>query len=209
MIPPSDAAISGGTAAQLRRLAQRDEGDRLTVGDLLDTLGDQGFGLMILLLALPNAVPGPLIPGFSLPFALGIAALGLQLAMGFHAPLLPRFLKRLSMRQERFRRFVKRIEPMLLKFELWVRPRASALTSGPGERLVGVALIALALVMALPVPFGNVPVAFSIMVVALGLLEGDGTALVVGIAGGIAAVLWNGVVVFAGATLVAAAARIF
>src|SRR6185437_9641147 len=67
-------------AAALRRLAE----------------GDHGFGLLVLALALPNAVPGPLIPGFSVPFALGIAALGLQRALGLNAPRLPRLLLHLS-----------------------------------------------------------------------------------------------------------------
>lgn len=160
-------------------------------------------------LALPNAVPGPLIPGFSIPFALGIAALGLQLAMGLHTPRLPRWLKRLSMRQDHFRRFVDRTEPLLLRLERWLRPRPSSLTDGPGERLMGVALIALSLVLALPVPFGNLPIALSILVIALGLLEGDGLALTLGLAAGLAAALWNVAVIFAGAELIEAAAKFF
>ena len=73
-----------GIAAALRRLSEEHRGDRFAVADLLAALGDQGFGLLILLLALPNVVPGPMIPGFSVPFAIGIALLGLQLAVGWH-----------------------------------------------------------------------------------------------------------------------------
>jgi len=208
LINPKQEHPRGGTAGALRWLADRPGARRFSIDDLLSALGDQGFGLLIFALALPNAVPGPLIPGFSVPFALGIAALGLQLALGLHAPRLPRWVRRLSMEQQRFRRMVDRTEPWLLRLERWLRPRPSPLTAGPGERLVGVALMALSVVLALPVPFGNTPVALSIIVIALGQLEGDGVALIAGITAGIAASLWNGFLIAAGAELVHAATHL-
>jgi hypothetical protein len=208
LIDPDRPTGCGGTAAALRRLADSHGGPRFSIGDLLAALGDQGFGLLILALALPNAVPGPLIPGLSLPFALGIAALGLQLAWGLHAPRLPQWLKRLSMQHRRFRRIVDRAEPLLLRLERWLRPRPSPLADGPGERLVGLALVALSVVLALPIPFGNTPVALSIIVIALGLLEGDGLALLVGVGAGLAAAAWNVVLVVAGAELFRAATQL-
>jgi len=197
-----------GIAAALRRLSEEHRGERLAVADLLRALGDQGFGLLILLLALPNVVPGPVIPGFSVPFAIGIALLGLQLAIGWHAPRLPGWLKRLSIERRRFERFVLRTEPVLLRLERWLRPRPSGLTEGPGERLVGISLIALSLILALPVPFGNAPMGLGIIIIALGLLEGDGRALTIGLAAGLAAALWNATLIVAGAELFVAATRV-
>ncbi len=199
----------GGTASALRRLADGDAAAPLAVADLLAALGDQGFGLLILLLALPNAIPGPLLPGFSVPFALGIAALGLQLALGWPAPRLPTWVLRRPLRRDRFRRFIDRAEPLLRRVERWVRPRPSPLTHDVGERLMGLLLVALSVVLAFPIPFGNVPIALSIIVIACGLLEADGVALLVGvIAGGVAAA-WNAVVVFAGAELIEAAGTLY
>jgi hypothetical protein len=198
--PP--AASDSGTAAALRRLAVTHAAPRFSVDDLLGALGEQGFGLLLLVLALPNAVPGPPIPGFSVPFALGIAALGVQLALGFHAPRLPQWMRRLSMQRQRFHHLVERTAPFLLWMERWLRPRPSGLTDDFGERLVGLALIGLGALLALPIPFGNTPIALSIIIVALGLLEGDGFALLVGLVAGFAAALWNAVIVVAGAELV-------
>jgi hypothetical protein len=206
--PADDRAQRHGATAALRRLAEEPGPERFVVADILGALGDQGFGLLILLLALPNALPGPVIPGFSVPFALAIGALGLQLALGLHAPRLPRALKRLSVRRDRFRRFVLRTEPLLRRLERWLRPRPSGLTQGVGERLVGVALIALSAVLALPVPLGNLPIALSIIIIALGLLEGDGRALTVGLAAGLAATLWNATLIFAGAVIFETAAHL-
>jgi hypothetical protein len=63
-------------------------------------------------------------------------------------------------------------------------------------------------VLALPIPLGNLPIAVSIVVIALGLLEGDGSALTLGIAAGLLATLWNGTVIFAGAIIFEAAAHL-
>jgi hypothetical protein len=197
-----------GAAAALRRLAEEHQAPRFSIADLLSALGDQGFGLLILMLALPNVLPGPMIPGFSVPFALAIALLGLQLARGFPIPRLPAWLKRLSMPSERFRRFVFRTAPVLHRVERWLRPHPSGLTQGHGERLIGVVLIALSAVLALPVPFGNAPIALAIMIIALGLLEGDGRALTLGLAAGLIATFWNGMLIFAGAAIVEAAAHL-
>jgi hypothetical protein len=192
-----------GTAAALRRLAATHQSARFSVIDLLGALGEQGFGLLLFALALPNAVPGPPIPGFSIPFAIGIAALGAQLALGLHAPRLPQWMRHLSMRRQRFHRLVERSAPFLLWMERWLRPRPSGLTDALGERLVGLTLIAMGGLLALPIPFGNTPVALSIIILALGLLESDGLALLIGIVAGFVAALWNAVVVLAGAELVA------
>jgi hypothetical protein len=201
-------ALPRGIAAALRRLSEEHRDDRFAVADLLTALGDHGFGLLILLLALPNVVPGPMIPGFSVPFAIGIALLGLQLAIGWRAPRLPGWLKRLSIERRRFEHFVLRTEPVLLRLERWLRPRPSGLTEGPGERLIGVTLISLSLILALPVPFGNAPMALGIIIIALGLLEGDGRALTIGLATSLAAALWNVALIVAGAELFVAATRV-
>jgi hypothetical protein len=190
----------GTTAAALHALAAADD-PSLAVEDIVAALGEHGFGVLILLLALPNLVPGPPIPGFSLPFAVGIALLGLQLLVGLEAPALPGWLRRRPVGRARFRRFVARAEPLLLRLERWVRPRPSPLTERRGERLVGLSLAVLGLVLALPVPFGNTPVTLSIILVALGLLEGDGAALRWGLGAGLAALLWNALLIAAGATL--------
>jgi hypothetical protein len=194
----------GGAAAALGQLARATNGPRLVLGDVVDALGDQGFGLLVLMLALPNLVPGPLIPGFSVPFAIGIALLGAQLMAGLHSPRLPGWLKRRGISRARFQKLAQGAEPRLHRLERLVRPRPNWLTGNQGERLVGAALIGLSLVLALPVPLGNSPIALTIGIIALGLLEGDGMALGWGLAAGALAVVWNGAILFAGTELLSA-----
>jgi hypothetical protein len=194
---PSDR----GAAATLLRLADIGQGPRLVMADLVDTLGDQGFGLLLLLLALPNVIPGPYTPAFSVPFALGSALLGLQLAFGERTPRLPGWVARRSIGRDGFRRFAGRAEARLLRLERLIRPRPNWLNAGLGRRLIGLITFVLSIVLALPVPFGNLPAALAISIIALGLLQEDGIALACGIAAGIGATLWNLAVIFAGAEI--------
>ena len=154
----------------------------------------------MLVLALPNAIPGPIIPGFSVPFALGIILLRAQILRGHRRPLLPNWVRRRAIRRERFRRFVTRAEPALRRFERWFRPRhARFLTRRDNRpRTIGVILILLALVLALPIPFGNGPQAFAICIVALGMFEGDEQVETAGIVVGVLATLLNVGIVLAG-----------
>jgi hypothetical protein len=192
----------GDAVAALLSLARKAGPPRFSLGELVDALGEHGYGLLLLILAIPNFLPGPVIPGFSVPFAIGIALLGLQRLRGDRSPRLPRWLRRFSIRRDRFVRLIDRMEPHLLRLQRWLRPRPGWLTEPAGQRLVGAALVWMSLVLALPVPFGNAPLGLAIAGVAFGLLEDDGYALFLGLAAGIAAILWNGVVVFAGERLI-------
>jgi len=200
-VPQDEHSRSNVSASLL--LVARDErlGPRLSIGELVDALGDQGFGLLLLILTLPNLVPGPMIPGFSVPFALGIAALGLQRFMGFEAPRLPQWIRRRTMSRAGFRRLIERCEIWLRRAGRLLRQRPNWLTHGPGRRLVGLTLVGLSLVLALPVPLGNSPMGFSIGIIALGVLENDGLMLGWGLGAGALAAIWNGLILLAGEQL--------
>ena len=64
-------------------------GDTISVGDLTALLGDRAFGMLLLVLTLPNIIP---LPGLSTATGVPMIVLGAQLAMGMNAPRLPRRL---------------------------------------------------------------------------------------------------------------------
>jgi hypothetical protein len=177
------------TSAVLRRLAER-AGERISIEELGDALEDRAFGILVLCLALPNAVPGPYIPGFSAVFALPIMWLGLQLALGFSHPRLPGFVRRRSFARARFARFVARATPLLLRIENWLGPHPGYLTEPRGRRFLGFVFVVFGFGLSLPVPFGNLPVAIGISILALGLIEEDSRALRWGLIAGLCGCLW-------------------
>jgi hypothetical protein len=175
------------------------QGVRISIGELLDALADHGFGLLILVPALINAIPGPHIPGFSLPFAIALVVLGAQLALGWRSPWIPRRVRRWSVTSTGFSRFLDRVLPIIQRVEAWLSPRPSWLTEPIGERVIGVAVVLLSVVLALPIPFGNAPLAYALVVLALGLMEEDSRALAVGLACAVLALAWNAALIAGGA----------
>jgi hypothetical protein len=195
------ATIRPRTSDLLRALAQTAP-ERVSIGLVAGTLEDRGLGIVVLCLALPNCIPGPYLPGFSTVLALPIIWLGLQLALGRrHAPL-PAFLQRVSFRRARFVGFVDRAVPFLTRIERRLKPRPSWLTGEFSLRCLGGVLIVYGLVLAVPMPFGNIPIGIGVAVLALGLIEEDSRALLWGIALGVVGCLWQLLLVTVGVQVI-------
>jgi hypothetical protein len=184
----------------LRAAADARDGEYISLDEILTGLGNHAFGVLILVLALPNAIPGPMIPGFSVPFALCIIVLSVQLIQGHRRPWLPPWVRRRSIRRERFRGFVARADPLLRRFERWFKPRPARFLKRRGDRprVLGAILLLFAVVLALPIPIANGPEAFAICVIGLGMFEGDEKVQSVGVVIGVVATLLNAAIVAAG-----------
>jgi hypothetical protein len=178
------------TSALLRALADAAP-ERVSLGAIGDALGTRRPGIAVLCLALPNCVPGPYLPGLSTVLALPIIWIGAQLALRIGVAPMPKFLHRVTFSRDRFVRFVDRVAPWMIRMEQRVGPRPSLLTTPGGRRLLGFVLVLYALVLSLPIPFGNVPIGLGIAVLSLGLIEGDSRALGWGLAIGVAGILWQ------------------
>jgi hypothetical protein len=212
--PPPDAvadtAWDDGGMARTSDLMQRSiearYTERVSVAELLGTLGDRGFGLLIVLLTLPTLIPGPPIPGFSLVFAALIGLISSQLVRGFARPELPDWVLRRSFDRTRLDTMLLRAMPYVRRFERFAHGRPSAWTTRLGERWIGVLIVAVAVALAVPVPFGNTPPGLALLALGLGLIERDSRLLVIGALAGVASVVYVGVLT---AMTVMAAERIF
>lgn len=197
---PSGALLIGADAQARRRasdileeFAAHAHGDVITVGDLTRLLGDRAYGMLLLLLALPNIIP---LPGLSTAVGVPMIVLGAQLALGWPAPRLPRRLADVAFSRETLLAVLAKAKPYVEWVERRIRPRLSLFAEGPGERLAGVAVMILAAVLALPIVFGNLPPAAAIALIALGLIENDGAAVLAGLVLGVAAIVFVGLLVF-------------
>jgi hypothetical protein len=164
--------------------------ERLTFGELIEALGQRGYGALIVLLALPNLLP------FWVPFLsplVGVPMLIIcaQLALGRTTPRLPDVVARRSMRGAALLGMIQKASPWLRRVERFVKPRPSFLTSRTGERLVGAWCMVLAAIVALPTPLTNGPPALACLVMALGMLEEDGVVILVGAAFGLLAAAFS------------------
>lgn len=173
------------TSQILRDFAVGCQEPRISLGTLRDALGDRGFGVLLFIFALPNLVPVN-IPLLSAVLGLPLVLLAAQLSYGRHKPWFPDWLERQSFPRLGFVAVLGRTLPSLERVERLLRPRLTWLLSWTGERLIGVAVLILAAVLALPIPFANFLPAFGIAILALAVIEKDGYAVLAGLAVGIA-----------------------
>jgi hypothetical protein len=154
--------------------------DRIALSDLVAALGDRAFGALLLVFALLNLIPVPL-PGLSTVLGIPMVLLAAQLTLGRHKVWLPARLAAVTMPRDSFARMIGRAERHLQRIEKLLRPRWTRLTEGMAERGIGTVCLVLALVLSLPIPFGNLLPAFAIALMALGLLEEDGICVLAGL----------------------------
>lgn len=172
------------------------QGERVRLKDVVDVLEDRAYGLLLLILALPNVIPNP-VPGLSGILGVPLVLVAAQLALGRPHPWFPKVLAERSMATGDFRTIVERIVPWLRKLERLTRPRLRWLCRPPFERMLAVFCLILAIVLALPIPLGNILPALAVTLIALGLIEHDGIAIVAGLTLGLASLVIVSAVVIA------------
>lgn len=158
----------------------------MRLGQLLDALGDRGLASVLLLLAIPQVLPTPLL--LSNLLALPILAVAVQMLLGCHSPWLPAWVLRRSLARDRLERGCARLVPLLRRIERLIRPRYSFVWSRWNGRLLGAACLAIALVSVAPLPFTGWVPGWALLLVALGLLQHDGLVVLAGLALGAVAV---------------------
>jgi hypothetical protein len=184
------------TASQiLHRLSIGRPEDKVSFGDMLDALGERGFGLLLMALALPNCIPFPGVPGTSFVTGMAILFISIQLILARNEPALPGWLSRKSFSRAQLSRFIVKTNPLLRWLEKPIRPRLTPVVAGFGGRLIGAVGVIHALTLALPIPMGNLPQAVALILLALALIELDGLMAIFGYLASIAAIAWLGAVV--------------
>ncbi len=152
--------------------------DRITVGEIVDRFGRRAFGALLFIFSTPNLLPLP--PGSSTVLGAPLVLLSPQVALGVHAPWLPRFVDDREISGLDLNRFFGRLLPAVERFEKISRPRLGFLFGGLGDRLLGLVCTLLALILILPIPFGNLLPALTIGVLAFSLVQRDGVFALLG-----------------------------
>jgi len=169
------------TSVILRDLLKHAPGEAVTVGWLMESLGERSFGIVLLLLGLIGSFPGA-----SVPAGIIILIPAVQMILGRHGPVLPHVLSARTFPRQRLAVMLSRIVPPLRFLERFIRPR----WRGPFQmtkRVVGVTILLLAALLFAPVPLSNVLPGLTIVLLSFAYLEEDGVLL--GIALLLAAVL--------------------
>ena len=186
----SDPMLRETASQVLHRLSLDKPEDKVTFGAMLDALGERGFGLLLIVMAVPNLLPFPGVPGVSFMTGMAILYIAIQLMLARDEPALPTWISGKSFTRGQLARFIVKTGPFLRWLEKPIRPRWTPVVAGFGERLIGFVALLHAITLALPIPMGNLPQAVALILFALALIELDGLMAIFGYLASIAAFAW-------------------
>jgi len=193
----ADAPLGDQLAAIIERLPE----DKLSLGELLDAFGDEGLLLLTILLTLVFLIPVS-IPGVSTVFGAAILLVGFSRL--FRRPLwLPARLKHKALPADRLRPGLTAGMAWVRRLEKISRPRRlRAFVDGRvTDAFNSLAFILAALLLMAPfgfVPFSNTLPALALLLYAIGLIQRDGGAVLLGHLANIGTIIYFSVLIGGG-----------
>jgi hypothetical protein len=187
-------------SVELAELVARFEDRPVRMIEILEATRGRGYHLVLLLIALPFVGPIPL-PGFSIPFGLVVALLGLRLALD-RGPWLPQRLLKREISMVALRRLMAATSRVVRVMEILVRPRLTFVPNHPVfSRIAGLLIAASGamLMLPFPLPFSNSLPAWTVLLLSAGALGRDGLFFFAGCAMFLISVAFFALVAFGGA----------
>ncbi len=165
----------------LRAAIRKGDAEFVDAQEVVSALGPRAFGLSVMVVMAPVCLPMP--PGVPTVAGIILAFFAIQMILGFKHPWIPKSMRRLQITRTRLLNGIDTLEQRLKFVERLAHPRLEFMTQGFGSQVVGIALLALAFVLILPIPFlGNLPPAIAAGILGLALAQRDGLMALVGFA---------------------------
>jgi hypothetical protein len=165
----------------LRSILDRAGGKALSLRQIVDILHGRGIDVVIIILVLPFCQPIPL-PGLSTPFGLALMLVGLRIALR-QRPWLPDWMLRREISNETLTKIINGAVAVAKRLEKLIHPRMRFMKHWWSFNAVnGLAIVSSSflLMLPLPIPFSNTIPAWSILLLALGMMEEDGAVIILG-----------------------------
>ncbi|MFP3944998.1 MAG: exopolysaccharide biosynthesis protein [Alphaproteobacteria bacterium] len=173
----------------LQRLFERfDDGSppetKLTIADLLETIGRRAYGPLLLFIGLFSISPASFVTGMTWLSATIIILIALQMLVGRRTPWLPRNILRIRLTRKLLFSGLNAMKPWARRIDRFLKPRLTFLTGWPFVPLVALVCIVSALIS---YPAGFIPGApfvpgMVIVLVGLGMTARDGLMILLGTA---------------------------
>ena len=153
----------------------------ITICQILEIFSGKGRSFLLIFLSLPFCQPIQ-IPGFSTPFGLAIAFIGLRMAFGKRI-WLPKALLGKTIAATTVQKIVRTSLKIIRKMKKWIHPRMAWMCRNYAMKRVHgilIALLGILLALPLPIPFSNLVAAWPLFLISLGILEDDGLLVAIG-----------------------------
>ncbi|HEX6851811.1 MAG TPA: exopolysaccharide biosynthesis protein [Candidatus Polarisedimenticolaceae bacterium] len=169
----------------LRDCARRARDKHLTIGEVLDGLGEASYPFLAILFAVPMLVPVSLGP-VATAAGISLAALGFQLMTGRPEPWLPRRVRAIVLPEKVWLVLIGGALRLFTFCRSFTRPRGERWVTGRRGRILGGAVIGTAgFLIAIPfigVPLNNTIPGFAAVFACIAELERDAAMLWVALA---------------------------
>lgn len=153
----------------------------VSIEEILKILSGKGCALILVFLSLPFCQPLQ-IPGFSTPFGILIAFIGLRMACGKRIWLPKKILLR-SIPSNTIQKITQKSLQIMNKMGSFIHPRLVWLCDHRFMKVLNsllIVILGIFLALPLPIPLTNLSAGWSIFLISLGLLESDGILVVIG-----------------------------
>ncbi len=168
--------LSQATREQANSLPKKGQ---ISVKTLLQAHSEEVLGTMLLLVSIPGLLPSTGIPFGSL-FSPAMFIVGLAWFAGKKTVKLPNKINDYDLNTDTARNILLKMAKAYEYAERLCKPRQSHLTKGFPLRVIGFMVMINAIIVFLPIPFGNTLPAFANIVMALGVLFRDGLTVLLG-----------------------------
>jgi hypothetical protein len=172
---------------------------QVTIRELLEMIGEQGLLLFCVFVSVPFLLPVS-IPGTSTVFGVLLILVGTGVTLN-RVPWLPDGLLARRLDSGHVATALTRGAAVSRRFEHLIRPRILGLTHGATlNRLNGVVLIVAALLLMAPlpvIPLTNTLPAIAIILLAAGMAERDGVAVIAGYVATVVATVYIATLLYA------------
>lgn len=154
--------------------------DKLKFHEIVEVFHERGFGMILLILAAPMALPLPVPPGVNIILASPLLFLTIQQAIGKRHPWLPQFVLQKEVKRSLFQKTMMAILPWIKRIERISSARLGFITHGVFSYIIGISGTIMALSICVPLPLTNSVPSFGICLMAIGVLMRDGLAVLAG-----------------------------
>lgn len=162
---------------RLRSAAAELPGEGVPLQWLAQAHGPAAQGSLLVLLAVPCLLP---VPGSGTVVGMGICALAAALWRGPGQMGLPKRVGDFRLSQRWAGRVLRLLATAYALAGMLSRPRLSHLATGHPHGLLAALVGVMAVIIVLPIPFGNVLPALALMLLGIGLVFHDGLAVLLG-----------------------------
>jgi hypothetical protein len=170
----------------LEKTINNSDDDRIKIKDLVESMNDVGFSLVLLIFSFGIIIPSP--PPFPSIISLPLVIFSWQMFLGYKSPKLPKKFANITVKRKVVATILQKAIHQANRFDKILIHRADFMFSNNGERIIGLFSLILSSFILMPMPLSNFIPGVGIFIISLGMLKKDGIAVIVGIVIGLSGI---------------------